>query len=90
MELHEELELYKKALIDFENNTRYTDNGFCFYFRMNHGIYLYRDEFKINLPYLYKQRTNENKGYWYLCGDTKPRIECLKRAIAEIETILNK
>lgn len=90
MELQQELEIYKKALIDFENKAKYTGNGFCFYFRMNYGIYIYKDNFKFNLPYLYKQKPNDNTGYWFLCGYTEPRIECLKKAIAEIETILNK
>ena len=93
MELQEELELYKKALIDFENNAPFTDDCFCEYFFRVHGLSLYGGYFELYLPYLYKQKPNNNKAYlsyWFPEGELNPRIECLKKAIAEIETILNK
>jgi hypothetical protein len=91
MELKQELELYRKALIDFENKAKYTNTGFCCYFFLCYDIFTFDDDdFELNLPYLYKQKPNDNTGYWFLCGYTEPRTECLKKAIAEIETILNK
>lgn len=90
MELKQELELYKKALIDFENNEPITDYGFCNYFYIVYGLYLYGGYFELYLPYLYKQKPNNVELYWFPEGKRKPRIECLKKAIAEIETILNK
>ena len=93
MELQEELEIYKKALIDFENNEPFTNYGFCEYFFRVHNIRCIYYYFELYLPYLYKQKPNNNKAYlsyWFPEGELNPRIECLKKAIAEIETILNK
>lgn len=91
MELKQELELYRKALIDFENKAKYTNTGFCCYFFLCYDIFTFDDDdFELNLPHLYKQKPNDDTSYWFPDGRQKPRIECLKKAIAEIETILNK
>jgi len=83
------LKLYKKALFDYRLSLFLerikllklfpkidikTKRGFCLYF-LSHGIPL------SNLPELYAQRTKHPVGLWFLVGEKKRRIICLKKAI---------
>lgn len=84
MELQEELEIYKKALIDFENNEPITDDCFCNYFYIVHGLYLYGGYFELYLPYLYKQKPNNNKAYlsyWFQRGNENHALNALKKQL---------
>lgn len=77
MTQQEELDLYRKALVDWEKpfkissneacegNLMKTDMGFCFYFLDAHDLDLYCDRFECTLPVLYDQRINRNSSFHY-------------------------
>ena len=109
MTQHEELAVYKAALIDWEKPydhydavLTYTWSGLCHYFKKAHGIdaYGYADledkepYFSIVFPTLYKFRNTDLIGAYLWEGKGEnvgrtSRVNALKKAINELETILN-
>lgn len=95
------LNLYKKALVDYEVafNTQIgyknTELGFCNYFDEVHDMDFWYWSFRRTLPELYNQRiTNENSDYHYpINGSSREglemRITALKAAIKETENKIN-
>ena len=93
----EELEIYRKALIDWEKTYQYgsyTNTGFCNYFLNIHGLNLYF-KFKEIFPKLYSQREIRHEDRHYrrsgrdIVGRIK-RVTALKNAIEILETQLKQ
>ena len=89
----ERLEAYELALTDYQNgigkNEDYLlDNGLlaglCRYFIRIQGIDTCGYYMKMVLPELYLQKPSplNNSLFWFKFGALRPRIRCLKRAIA--------
>ncbi len=96
MTKHEELALYKKALIDWEKLIKidYMSLGFCLYFSRVHKLWVY-DDFKNILPILYNQRLIKTGMHHYRYdGDHKQgrqqRVTALKNAIEILENELKE
>lgn len=92
MTKQEELELYRKALVDWEKpyeKGSYTEIGFCYYFDRVHGIFLYRGYFEHELLTLYSKRTTDGLLLWNRFGYEErgraERVHALKQAIKQLE-----
>ena len=88
-----EIELLKLSLIDYEKGhevawNSYTNWGFCLYFRMVHGIEVYKT-MEVILPTLYNQRKVPGGFHYEEKGDifegNADRVTALRNAIKEIE-----
>lgn len=99
MTQQEELDLYKKALVDWEKplkfcHDNYTRYGFCWYFRHIHDVWLYDDNFPVALPTLFKQRIYKELFHYDLTGDyiegRQQRVTALKNAISILENKLKQ
>lgn len=103
MTQQEELDLYKKALIDWEKpieecDYNCTQFGFCWYFDES-GKYEFEgciyNTFKVELPILFNQRLIKRSDCHYLYeGRTnkgrQQRVQALKNAIEILETQLKQ
>ena len=94
------LSAYERALTDYQNgigkNQKYLlDNGLlaglCRYFSRIQGINVCRHYMKNILPELYLQEPSplKNSLFWFKLGALRPRIRCLKRAIALTKKLMN-
>lgn len=102
MTLEQELDLYKKALVDWEKpieecEENETLNGFCWYFTYIHNILIINGaEFNDKMPTLYSQGDPDNgKLYDYETrGDEiegrQQRVTALKNAIEILENKLKQ
>jgi len=86
MTKQQELEIYEKALIDWETKAKneqslYTFDGLCYYFFQTQSISLLK-----GLTTLLSLRDGKPiKKLWFNAGDPFPRIELLKTAIAIVK-----
>lgn len=96
----EELDLYKKALVDWEKpiyqaEETETAKGFCWYFEYKSLGYFY-NSFEKSLPFLFIQRkTADNEDFHYRSNGKNPegrqqRVTALKNAIETLENKLKQ
>lgn len=95
----EELDLYREALVDWEQpieccHSNFTEYGFCWYFRYIHDMWLYNGTFKIALPILFEQRVYNASFHYNELGDRpegrQQRVQALKNAIEILENKLKQ
>lgn len=96
MKAQKRLELYEKALIDYEKRGKRCNffwhkksfspegyyYGFCWYFEVKYKIHLR------HLPELYKPE-KPNKKFYYNKHIKHPRIKDLKKAIETVKKLIN-
>lgn len=98
MTRQQELQLYKKALIDWEKpidqaEQTGTAKGFCWYFDCKRLGYFY-NSFQRSLPTLYNQRLTMNEDHFHYLKNGKnkecrqQRVTALKNAIEILENEL--
>lgn len=93
--LKKRLAMYQKALKDYQANTKWTDRGFCNYFRFVHfdgDTNIYTD-FENILPELFSTFSFIGPYCFQACekyGNVPERHECLKKAIKIIEAKIKK
>ncbi|HMT01947.1 MAG TPA: hypothetical protein PKD00_01325 [Burkholderiales bacterium] len=95
MTIQEELQIYQRALSNYQVLNDLNKFGFCHYFDHAENICVYGDLFEERLPILYSFNSFKNKNcdntYWFVRGDIKSRAELLRKAIKKcLELINNK
>lgn len=89
----EELDLYRKALVDWTDEADFTFCGFCWYFLSSHDIWVYK-EFEFVLPTLYGQRLKDGADHYKYAGcnpeGRQQRVQALKNAIEILENKLKQ